>query len=104
MTDPFSKLDNQIFMTLFRKHIDIDSLPRYSAVESRLCVLRCLAKRIEAPKETAHERRTIYIGRDVSLPHWKQNEACCICTLASDDSLVPILVSPRWSPQCLIDQ
>ena len=46
--------------------MNIDSLPRYSAVELGLCILSSLA--IEAPKETASERMAIYLRRAVSLP------------------------------------
>ena len=47
--------------------MNIHSLPRYSAVELGLCVLCRLAKRIEAPKETASERMAIYLRRAVAL-------------------------------------
>ena len=44
-------------------------------VELRLCALCCLARRIEAPKETADERRATYTGRAVSLPRLEEERS-----------------------------
>ncbi len=67
MVGPFSKTDNQMFETLFCKHMNAESLPMYSAVGSGLCVLCRLAERIEAPKETASERMAIFLRRTVAF-------------------------------------
>ena len=67
MVGRISKPDNQIFKTLVWKQMNIDCLPRDSAVESGLRTLYRLTKITGAPKETASGRMAIFLCMVVAL-------------------------------------